>query len=174
VSRRPFFRKGQEDIFVGTVEPCPNRCAGDHLITYTSSPRRRKRTAGAVRAAASGFELDRNRPCIPQHKHLGCLHPGKVMPCASEDYKRWRRDNESFPFPVCILETIGRNAGWLAASTVLAARSPEDGPQLVYVPELPFLEDRFLAAVDDLVPLAGALSWQSARASAMNEASPCI
>ena len=145
VSRRPSFRKGQEDIFVGTVEPCPNRCAGDHLITYTSSPRRRKRTAGAVRAAASGFELDRNRPCIPQHKHLRG-----------------------------ILETIGRNAGWLAASTVLAARSPEDGPQLVYVPELPFLEDRFLAAVDDLVPLAGALSWQSARASAMNEASPRI
>jgi len=57
------------------------------------------------------------------------------------------RDSEAIPFPIHILETIGRNAGWLAAATTLAARSPEDGPQLVYVPEIPFVRDRFLTDV---------------------------
>ncbi len=60
------------------------------------------------------------------------------------------RDNESLPFPICVMETIGRNAGWLAAATTLAARSPDDGPQLVYVPEIPFRADKFLADVEDV------------------------
>lgn len=60
------------------------------------------------------------------------------------------RDNEALPFPVEILETIGRNAGWLAAATVLAARAPEDGPQLVYVPEIPFESERFLQDVEQV------------------------
>ena len=58
------------------------------------------------------------------------------------------RDNEALPFPVEILETMGRNAGWLAAATVLAAREPEDGPQLVYVPEVPFDSGQFLQDVE--------------------------
>jgi 6-phosphofructokinase len=58
------------------------------------------------------------------------------------------RDNEAVPFPVQILETMGRNAGWLAAATTLAARSPDDGPHLVYVPEIPFSTERFLADVE--------------------------
>ncbi len=60
------------------------------------------------------------------------------------------RDNESLPFPVEILEAMGRNAGWLAAATVLAARDPDDGPQLVYVPEIPFDPQRFLRDVEDV------------------------
>lgn len=58
------------------------------------------------------------------------------------------RDNEALPFPVCILETMGRSTGWLAAATALAAASPDEGPQLVYVPEIPFHRERFLADVE--------------------------
>lgn len=58
------------------------------------------------------------------------------------------RDNESLPFPVCILEAMGRHTGWLAAASVLAAVDPEDGPQLVYVPEIPFHRDQFLGDVE--------------------------
>ncbi len=36
-----------------------------------------------------------------------------------------------------VMETMGRNAGWIAAATGVAHRSPEDAPQLVYVPEIP-------------------------------------
>lgn len=60
------------------------------------------------------------------------------------------RDNEALPFPVEILETMGRNTGWLAASTLLAAPEPEDGPQLVYVPEVPFTPERFLRDVESV------------------------
>ncbi|MFH0911059.1 MAG: 6-phosphofructokinase [Planctomycetota bacterium] len=56
------------------------------------------------------------------------------------------RDTEAlYTTDTCtILETMGRNAGWIAASTGLAARAPEDAPHLVYVPEIPFEPDRFV------------------------------
>lgn len=59
-------------------------------------------------------------------------------------------ENESLPFPIEIMETIGRDAGWLAAATVLAARGPEEGPQLVYVPEIPFDPRAFVRDVEDV------------------------
>ena len=43
-----------------------------------------------------------------------------------------------------VLETMGRNAGWIAAATGLAQRSPEDAPHLIYVPEVPFSPARFV------------------------------
>ncbi len=60
------------------------------------------------------------------------------------------RDNEALPFPVEIFEAMGRNAGWLAAATVLAARGPDDGPQLIYVPEIAFEPERFLRDVEQV------------------------
>jgi 6-phosphofructokinase 1 len=45
-----------------------------------------------------------------------------------------------------IFQTIGRDAGWLAASTTMARLDADDPPHLVYVPEIPFDPDRF---VDD-------------------------
>jgi 6-phosphofructokinase len=44
-----------------------------------------------------------------------------------------------------VLETMGRNTGWIAAGTGLAQRTPEDAPHLIYVPEIPFSVDRFVA-----------------------------
>jgi 6-phosphofructokinase 1 len=45
---------------------------------------------------------------------------------------------------VTILEAMGRNAGWLAAASVLGKTSEEEAPHLVYVPEVVFEEGRFL------------------------------
>ncbi len=47
---------------------------------------------------------------------------------------------------VCILEVMGRNAGWLTASTALATYKGE-GPDLIYLPELAFDMDKFLSDV---------------------------
>lgn len=44
---------------------------------------------------------------------------------------------------VCIIEVMGRNAGWLAASAALAGRSGL-GADLIYLPEVPFDVDRFV------------------------------
>jgi 6-phosphofructokinase 1 len=51
----------------------------------------------------------------------------------------------------CIIEVMGRSAGWLAASTVLAQRAPADAPHIILLPEIPFNEASFLAKVKETV-----------------------
>jgi 6-phosphofructokinase 1 len=51
---------------------------------------------------------------------------------------------------VTILEAMGRNTGWIAAATGLARRHEEDAPHLIYVPEIPFSAERFLADVREV------------------------
>lgn len=51
---------------------------------------------------------------------------------------------------VIILETMGRNAGWLAGAAALAKDGECDGPDLIYLPEVPFDEDKCLAKVKEL------------------------
>ncbi len=48
-----------------------------------------------------------------------------------------------------LMEVMGRNAGWLAASTALARRTEEDAPHLIYLPEVPFSKERFLHDVQE-------------------------
>ena len=48
---------------------------------------------------------------------------------------------------VCIIEIMGRHAGWLTAASALACEYGA-GPDLIYVPEVDFDMDRFLADVD--------------------------
>jgi 6-phosphofructokinase 1 len=49
--------------------------------------------------------------------------------------------------PVVILEVMGRNAGWMTASTALARRREGDAPNLIYVPEAPWNKECFLEDV---------------------------
>jgi 6-phosphofructokinase 1 len=51
----------------------------------------------------------------------------------------------------CIIEVMGRGAGWIAAGTVLAKRRPADAPHIILVPEVPFEQDRFLARTREIV-----------------------
>jgi ATP-dependent phosphofructokinase / diphosphate-dependent phosphofructokinase len=51
----------------------------------------------------------------------------------------------------CIIEVMGRAAGWIAAGTVLAKRTPAQAPHIILLPELAFDEDRFLAKVREIV-----------------------
>jgi ATP-dependent phosphofructokinase / diphosphate-dependent phosphofructokinase len=47
----------------------------------------------------------------------------------------------------CIIEVMGRGAGWIAASAVLAKREPDSAPHIILLPEIPFDEAAFLAKV---------------------------
>ena len=49
--------------------------------------------------------------------------------------------------PIKIIETMGRDTGWLAATTALAKQREEDAPHLIYLPEVPFLLENFLEDV---------------------------
>ncbi|HOC54841.1 MAG TPA: 6-phosphofructokinase [Verrucomicrobiota bacterium] len=52
----------------------------------------------------------------------------------------------------CIIEVMGRSAGWIAAGTVLAKRgNPANPPHIILLPELPLEEEKFLAKVKETV-----------------------
>ena len=55
---------------------------------------------------------------------------------------------------ITIVEIMGRHAGWLAASAALAT-AYGSGPDLIYLPELDFNMDKFLADVDRLYKTNG-------------------
>ncbi|MGE5609666.1 MAG: diphosphate--fructose-6-phosphate 1-phosphotransferase, partial [Bacillota bacterium] len=58
-------------------------------------------------------------------------------------------DNRSLP-GIKVNIIMGRHAGFLTAASVLARRHKEDGPHLIYVPEAPVSEEKFLADVDQV------------------------
>ncbi|WP_281677646.1 6-phosphofructokinase [Eggerthia catenaformis] len=45
---------------------------------------------------------------------------------------------------VTIVEIMGRNAGWLTAASALARSSFNEAPDLIYLPEVPFIKENFL------------------------------
>ena len=51
----------------------------------------------------------------------------------------------------CIIEVMGRSAGWIAAGSVLAKRNPDDAPHIVLLPEIPLNEEAFLQRVKEIV-----------------------
>lgn len=57
-----------------------------------------------------------------------------------------------------IYQTIGRDAGWLAAATALAGRSDEDAPHLIYTPEFHFDRGKFLKDVENCIKSIGWVS----------------
>ncbi|HET7625291.1 MAG TPA: 6-phosphofructokinase [Verrucomicrobiae bacterium] len=51
----------------------------------------------------------------------------------------------------CIVEVMGRAAGWIAAGTVVAKRAQSDPPHIILLPELAFNEEKFLAKIKTVV-----------------------
>ena len=56
---------------------------------------------------------------------------------------------------IFVLEVMGRHAGWITAACGLAAERPDDGPQILLFPEIPFDETRFLERVKATVDRIG-------------------
>ena len=51
--------------------------------------------------------------------------------------------------PMTVMEVMGRDTGWLAASAALAKREERDAPHLICVPETPVCEETFLERMED-------------------------
>lgn len=66
-------------------------------------------------------------------------------------------DTRAMPdiYPVKILETMGRHAGWLAASSALARATGWETPNLIYVPECPKDVDEVLQEVQEAYQARG-------------------
>ena len=64
------------------------------------------------------------------------------------------QDNRSLP-GIKIDVIMGRHAGWLTAASLLARQFEDDGPHLIYVPEVDFTEEGFAADVDRMYSMHG-------------------
>ena len=51
--------------------------------------------------------------------------------------------------PITVIEVMGRDAGWLAASAVLAKQDERDAPHVICLPEVLVIEDEFVAKMED-------------------------
>lgn len=80
-----------------------------------------------------------------------CPGYGSVIKFISTTVRELACDNEAMGQGdlVSILEVMGRNAGWIAAGAALAKRRdhPHDPPHLIYLPEVAFSAEKFVADV---------------------------
>ncbi|MCD7738768.1 MAG: diphosphate--fructose-6-phosphate 1-phosphotransferase, partial [Lachnospiraceae bacterium] len=82
-----------------------------------------------------------------------CPGYGSAAKYIATSLKEIIRDNESFGAEkptVCIVEIMGRNAGWLTAAAALAKGSDCSGADAIYLPERVFDMDAFMTKVKEL------------------------
>jgi 6-phosphofructokinase 1 len=84
------------------------------------------------------------------------------------------QDVKALPIHVCVIEAMGRNAGWLAAASALARKKPEDAPHLIYLPERPFDEDEFLEDVKKLYDKLGGVVVVASEGLKNKEGKPIV
>ncbi len=105
------------------------------------------------RAAESGFEMrvmgipktiDNDLPFTDHTPGFGSAARYEAVMCMDIV-----RDTRALRYTerVKIVETMGRNAGWLTAATALA---DDYAPDLIYVPERSFSQDKFLTDVESV------------------------
>ena len=82
-----------------------------------------------------------------------CPGYGSCAKYIATSLKEIIRDNESFNksrLTVCIVEIMGRHAGWLTAAAALAKDDNCNGVDAIYLPESTFDLDEFLKLINDL------------------------
>ena len=84
-----------------------------------------------------------------------CPGFGSAARWAAQSTRDLGMDVRSLHQPVSILETMGRNVGWIAGATALAKEGPDEAPHLIYVPEIAFDLPRFLGDIDKVVTKNG-------------------
>lgn len=79
-----------------------------------------------------------------------CPGYGSAAKYIATSMKEIIRDNESFGVEkptVCIVEIMGRHAGWLTAAAALSRGDDCSGPDAIYLPEVTFDLDKFMEKV---------------------------
>ena len=75
---------------------------------------------------------------------------GSAARYIAQTVKEISQDVRSLPIHVCVVEAMGRNAGWITAASALAREGGGAGPDLICLPERPFDEEAFLKEVECL------------------------
>ena len=82
-----------------------------------------------------------------------CPGYGSAAKYIATSMKEIIRDNESFGVEkptICIVEIMGRHAGWLTAAGALSRGDDCTGPDAIYLPEVTFDMDKFMEKVKHL------------------------
>ena len=82
-----------------------------------------------------------------------CPGYGSAAKYIATSIKEIIRDNASFGVKkptVCIVEIMGRHAGWLTAAAALAKDDTCEGVDAIYLPEIPFDIDKFVKKIEKL------------------------
>ena len=148
--------EGHEDVYEKVFEimekhdiECLFYCGGNDsmdtvkmLSDYAAAHGKNQRFVGVPKT------IDNDLP-ITDH----CPGYGSAAKYIATSMKEIIRDNSSFGVQkptVCIVEIMGRNAGWLTAAAALSRGSDCEGPDAIYLPEKVFDMDAFMAKVKDL------------------------
>ena len=76
---------------------------------------------------------------------------GSAAKFVAAEMKEIIRDSSVYDMEsVTIVEIMGRNAGWLTASSILAKGKDCQGPDMIYLPERAFDKEKFLEKIDEL------------------------
>ena len=76
---------------------------------------------------------------------------GSAARYIAESTKELCADVKGLAIHVVVMEASGRNAGWITAAASLAEGEGCDGPDLIYLPERAFSEEKFLADIKKLL-----------------------
>ena len=88
---------------------------------------------------------------LPMTDH--CPGYGSSAKYIATSMKEIIRDNESYGVSkptICIVEIMGRHAGWLTAAAALSRDIDCSGPDLIYLPEVPFDIEDFVGRIKEL------------------------
>lgn len=148
--------EGHEDVYEKIFEimekhdiECLFYCGGNDsmdtvkmLSDYAAAHGKNQRFVGVPKT------IDNDLP-ITDH----CPGYGSAAKYIATSMKEIIRDNSSFGVQkptVCIVEIMGRNAGWLTAAAALSRGSDCEGPDAIYLPERVFDMDAFIEKVKEL------------------------
>ena len=148
--------EGHEDVYEKIFEimekhdiECLFYCGGNDsmdtvkmLSDYAAAHGKSQRFVGVPKT------VDNDLP-ITDH----CPGYGSAAKYIATSMKEIIRDNSSFGVQkptVCIVEIMGRNAGWLTAPAALSRGSDCEGPDAIYLPERVFDMDAFMEKVKEL------------------------
>ena len=88
--------------------------------------------------------IDNDLACTdhcPGYGSVAKFNATAVMEAGLDTYALYTHDT------CTVHEVMGRNAGWIAAATALARRHDDEAPHIVLLPEVPFVEEKFIDAV---------------------------
>ena len=148
--------EGHEDVYEKVFEimekhdiECLFYCGGNDsmdtvkmLSDYAAAHNKPQRFMGVPKT------IDNDLP-VTDH----CPGYGSAAKYIASSLKEVIRDNESFGSSrptVCIIEIMGRNAGWLTAAAALAKGEDCTGADAIYLPERVFDMDAFMNKVKEL------------------------